>query len=92
MAGDYLAVIVEHGFALLFGAVNPLMFILLLLNIQVNLNNDLIQVSTITKRPIPQFATDIGLFKYLYIILVGISVITNCNIFAFNSNIALAVA
>lgn len=62
MAADYVSVIVENGYALLFGSVNPVLFILLLCNIQLNFNNDLIQMSTITKRPVPQFATDIGMF------------------------------
>lgn len=92
MAGDYLSVIIEHGFAILFGAVNPLLFILLLINIQINFNNDLIQMSTSIKRPIPKFAADIGLFKYIYIFMIGLSVVINSHIFAYNSNIPIVVA
>jgi len=72
---------------MLFGATNPIVFLFMLYNLQVMMNTDLDHLFSITRRPIPRLATSIGDFEYFYLFLLGLSIITNSHLLAFNSKI-----
>lgn len=55
--------IIENGFVMLFGATNPIVFLLMLCNLQLMMNTDLLHLFTITKRPVPRVTKDIGIFE-----------------------------
>jgi len=54
---------IENGFIMLFGATNPLVFLFMMYNLQLMMNTDLLHMFTITRRPIPRLAKDIGIFE-----------------------------
>jgi hypothetical protein len=55
--------VIENGFVMLFGAMNPVVFLFMLYNLQVMLITDLEHMFTITRRPTPRLATNIGIFE-----------------------------
>lgn len=60
---DFLDVIVENGYVTLFSGSNPLVFFVMLYNMQITMNKDLEKLFSMTQRCIPYLAKDIGIFE-----------------------------
>lgn len=63
MGSDYIQVLMENGYAILFSSTSPLMFILLMINMQIVMNTDLVNIVTKTKKCIPQYMNNIGIYE-----------------------------
>ena len=63
MGKDYMDLTIENGFVMLFGATNPIVFLLMMYNLQLMMNIDLEHMFDVVRRPFPRVATNIGIFE-----------------------------
>ena len=68
--GEYLELVIQYGYMVLFGFAFPLAIVLATINNIFEIQVDKYKLVSLVKRPIPQGAATIGMYIYIYIYIL----------------------
>jgi|Transcript_8929 hypothetical protein len=80
---DYLEMVIQYGYVVLFCAAFPLLPLMALIEIIIEIRVDAIKICTLTRRPYPESAEDIGVWKIIISCVSFFGTITNAGIIVF---------
>lgn len=87
--GDYNELVIQYGYVTMFAAALPLGSFLCLINNIVEIHSDAFKLMNVYQRPFYKGTQDIGTWADILRVITVISVLTNCSMLAFTSNIFL---
>lgn len=80
---DYIEMMVQYGYVILFSVGFPMAPVLAFLNNVVEVQVDKYKLMKLTKRPVPLSANNIGMWALIIDIVTTISIFTNMGVFCF---------
>jgi len=83
---DYLEVVIQYGYVLLFGVSEPLVIVMALVNIVMEIRVDAFKLCYLLRRPNPSVSESLGIWDDILRVLSGLGVITNVGIIIFTTN------
>ena len=84
---DYMEMIIQFGYVALFGISFPIIGLFALIEITLEIRVDAWKLCKLTKRPEPQRAEDIGVWKSIIVIISYVGTISNAAIVVFTSGL-----
>lgn len=82
---DYLEMVIQYGYVVLFCAAFPLITVLALIEISIEIRVDALKLCKLTRRPFPSGTEDIGIWKTVLQLISFFGIITNAAIIAVTS-------
>jgi hypothetical protein len=84
---DYMEMVIQFGYVALFGASLPLVATLAFIEILLEIRVDAWKLSNLTRRPNPNRASDIGVWRSIIVTVAYAGVFTNSGIIFFTMNV-----
>ena len=84
---DYMEMLLQYGFVVIFGASFPLITILALIEIFIEIRIDAIKLCTLVRRPEPVKAEDIGIWKKIIFFITLFGIFSNSGIIIITSGL-----
>ena len=84
---DYMEMVVEYGYVVLFSASFPIVPVLAVIEILLEIRVDAWKLCSLTRRPFPDQAEDIGVWFYIIQTVSFIGAITNAGLIVFTARI-----
>ena len=84
---EYLEIIIQFGYIMIFGAAFPLAPLLAFINNLLEMRIDKYKLVYLTRRPVPHSASDIGIWKFFMEVIIYISIVTNAAYLTLTGNV-----